>query len=163
MSTIFMTVGTTSFDDAVSAVLKEDVIEIFKESGFKHMIIQVGNTKLNLDSSITYPGFNISCYKFKNSIQDDILKADFVISHAGAGSCIEVLNAKKPLLVVVNEKLMGNHQMELANTLANLGCLRYCTISNIKEVLRMDFTLLNSPPEKNTDRFVKYLNGVMGF
>jgi UDP-N-acetylglucosamine transferase subunit ALG13 len=33
-----------------------------------------------------------------------------VVSHAGAGSVFEALGGRRPLLVVVNETLMDNHQ-----------------------------------------------------
>jgi len=38
-----------------------------------------------------------------------------------------VLAAAKPLVVVVNEKLMNNHQFELAKQFYNDGHLLYCT------------------------------------
>ena len=51
----------------------------------------------------------------------------FIHFAVGAGSCLEVLEAGKPLVVVVNEKLMDNHQIELAQQLYNDGHLLYCT------------------------------------
>ena len=42
----------------------------------------------------------------------------FYTHDIGAGSVLETLRAKKPLLVVVNEQLMDNHQMELARALS---------------------------------------------
>jgi len=47
--------------------------------------------------------------------------------YTGAGSCLEVLGANKPLVVVINEELMNNHQVELADQLSNDGHLFYCT------------------------------------
>lgn len=47
--------------------------------------------------------------------------------HTGAGSCLEVLGANKPLVVVINEELMNNHQVELADQLSSDGHLFYCT------------------------------------
>ena len=45
----------------------------------------------------------------------------------GSGSILETLKAKKPLIVVVNEKLMDNHQFELAEAFQKLNNLYYCT------------------------------------
>ena len=45
---------------------------------------------------------------------------------SGAGSVLESLGAGKSLLVVINDDLMGNHQLELAYQLSNDGHLYYC-------------------------------------
>mmetsp|Transcript_702 Transcript_702/g.1097 ORF Transcript_702/g.1097 Transcript_702/m.1097 type:complete len:242 (+) Transcript_702:72-797(+) len=75
-------------------------------------------------------------YNFKPSLAEDMEKADLIISHAGAGSIMEGLDycnrrnslaqstqsdhrleTKKKLVVVINDRLMDNHQCELAYAL----------------------------------------------
>lgn len=51
----------------------------------------------------------------------------FSVSLVGAGSCLETLEKGKPLIVVINEKLMNNHQLELAKRLHRGGHLLYCS------------------------------------
>jgi beta-1,4-N-acetylglucosaminyltransferase len=43
--------------------------------------------------------------------------------YAGAGTVLETLEARVPLVVVINDTLMGNHQLELAERLAAEGNL----------------------------------------
>jgi len=45
----------------------------------------------------------------------------------GAGSVLEALGAGRPLVVIINEELMNNHQVELADKLYREGHLHYGT------------------------------------
>ncbi|NXU02378.1 ALG13 transferase, partial [Buphagus erythrorhynchus] len=65
-------------------------------------------------------------FRFKDSLAAELQSADLVISHAGAGSCLETLEKGKPLIVVINDKLMDNHQLELAKQLHRDGYVLYC-------------------------------------
>lgn len=95
---------------------------------------------------------------------DEIDQSDLVISHAGAGSCLDVLRKRKPLLVVVNEDLMDNHQTELAEQLQREGYVRYCTCDTLQRTLEItDFGKLKPYPTPDQDRFRKYLDKCMGF
>ena len=49
----------------------------------------------------------------------------------GAGSVLETLQAGRPLVVVINELLMDNHQLELASQLAEDGHLYYATCRSV--------------------------------
>ncbi|XP_039253715.1 UDP-N-acetylglucosamine transferase subunit ALG13-like isoform X2 [Styela clava] len=122
---VFVTVGTTFFEDLVENVTSKNVIQMMQEFGYSSLIIQYGRGKFPvLPDSNNFP---CETFDYKSSITKYISDAALVISHAGAGSCLEVLAAGKPLIVVINEKLMDNHQHELAEQLNKDGHLLYCT------------------------------------
>lgn len=126
MKTVFVTVGTTSFDDLIESITCPETVQALKARGYERLVLQVGRGSL-LPAADSCPHVRLEAFRFKSSIAEDIEQADLVISHAGAGSCLEVLGAGKPLLVVVNDKLMDNHQLELARQLHMDSHLLYCT------------------------------------
>lgn len=75
-----------------------------------------------------------SNYAYKASLEPDIDAADLIISHAGSGSILEALSAHKRLVVVVNQSLMDNHQAQLADKLAQMGCLVKCVLGDAERV-----------------------------
>ena len=50
-----------------------------------------------------------------------MLKSNLVISHCGAGTILDSLRCHKPLVAVINNTLMGNHQIQMAQKFADLG------------------------------------------
>eukprot|EP01135_Chromosphaera_perkinsii_P001808 Nk52_evm77s210 gene=Nk52_evmTU77s210 len=182
---IFVTVGTTRFDDLVEKVIADPFRELAAMKGFEKMIVQAGRSDLEWlknrgkNSKCSGSGIfigddvfeqgplhsssepartrsssgkmgtqgktkliNVELYRFKPSLHEDMFSSSLVISHAGAGSCLEVLEigsqggaSRDPesskgqgtdLLVVVNDKLMDNHQLELAYHLSEE---KYCWMS----------------------------------
>lgn len=91
-----------------------------------NLSLQVGRGTV-VPEPFSTESFTLDVYRYKDSLKEDLQQADLVISHAGAGSCLESLEKGKPLVVVVNEKLMSNHQFELAKQLHKEGHLFYCT------------------------------------
>ncbi|CAG4935439.1 unnamed protein product [Parnassius apollo] len=157
----FVTVGTTRFDLLAEFITSQPILHALKQIGCKEITFQIGNSGID-PGEYEKEGIKLHLYRFKDSIQEDINKADLVISHAGAGSCLEALDANKPLLVVVNEDLMDNHQLELAEQLQVGGHLYYCTCDTLESTLgAVDFSLLTPFPKPNSSLFVKYLDDVL--
>ena len=131
---VFVTVGTTRFDSLINTVVSEDVQKVFAEKNYTDFTLQIGNSIEPVEEKERLVNVN-EIYRFKSSLETDILNCDLVISHAGAGTCLEVLGHKKPLIVVINETLMGNHQIELAQRLGNDNHLKYCTVETLAETI----------------------------
>jgi len=169
---VFLTVGTTRFDDLVDVALSHEALVLLKEHGCRQLTVQYGAGKAidaqDVDGIWKTHAIKVDCYDFKANIASDIASSDLVLSHAGAGSCIEVLTAKKPLIVVVNDKLMHNHQVELAQQLHIDGYLCYCTPNTLTDLLehldhRMTSLKPYEPIHGNMAKFVDNLKSLMGF
>ncbi|CAL9728867.1 UDP-N-acetylglucosamine transferase subunit Alg13p [Monosporozyma unispora] len=66
--------------------------------------------------------------EYSTKIQDLIEDSSLVISHAGTGSILDTLRNKtvKPLIVVVNNTLMDNHQEQIASRFQEMGYIIAC-------------------------------------
>lgn len=127
------------------------------------MTVQYGNGSFEPRTGLR-EGIKVECYRFKDSIVKDIKDADLVISHAGAGTCLEVLERKKKLIVVVNEELMDNHQTELAEKLFKEQHVFYCTPATLCRLIQtMDLSHLRCFPPGDTLTIAKFLDEVCGF
>ncbi|XP_003342343.2 UDP-N-acetylglucosamine transferase subunit ALG13 homolog isoform X1 [Monodelphis domestica] len=163
MKSVFVTVGTTSFDELVACVSSRATLQILRRLGYRKLVLQIGKGRVVPDSFASTT-FSLIVYRYKNSLKEDIKRADLIISHAGAGSCLEALEEGKPLVVVVNEKLMDNHQLELARQLHKEGYLFYCSCSTLLELLRsVDLSSLRRFPPGKPEMFSEFLDKVVGF
>lgn len=162
MKTVFVTVGTTSFDELIVNVTSSEAAQALKSRGYERLVLQVGRGSFLPDAE-SCPHIRLEAFRFKDSIADDMEQADLVISHAGAGSCLEALGARKPLLVVVNDKLMDNHQLELARQLHMDSHLLYCTCSTLTETLKaMDLSVLQPFLPGKPKIFANFLDKALG-
>jgi len=159
---IFVTVGTTEFDLLLETVTSHDVIQHFIDHGYTKLTLQKGRGKFSPPKQ-QQRKLDIECFDYKDTIACDIKDASLVISHAGAGSILETLSLRKPLIVVINEGLMDNHQYELASKMADEGYLYYCSCSNLSDTLReKDLTKLKRKKPTDPKIFGDFLNGFMG-
>jgi beta-1,4-N-acetylglucosaminyltransferase len=158
---VFVTVGTTQFDLLIETIVHDsNVIRTLVDClHIDKIILQTGNIQMPSYDNIP---ISIEHYKYKDSIENDIQQADLVISHAGAGSILQILEARKPLLVVVNEKLMNNHQFEIAHAMEEQGYLFHCTCSTLATALQKFANHKFKQYEKgNPLLFGRYLNQIM--
>ncbi|NXW16420.1 ALG13 transferase, partial [Circaetus pectoralis] len=105
-------------------------------------------------------------FRFKDSLAGGLRRADLVISHAGGGPsfCLETLEEGKPLIVVTNEKLMNNHQLELAKQLHRDGHVLYCNCRYGAATLQsMDLGGLKPYPPGQPEKWGGFLDKVVGF
>ncbi|KAK2366854.1 glycosyltransferase family protein [Trifolium repens] len=146
---VFVTVGTTSFDALVRAVDSENVKKELLVKGYTQLLIQMGRGSYVPTKSEGEGSLVVDYFTFSSSIADHLRSASLVISHAGSGSIFETLRLRKPLIVVVNEDLMDNHQSELADELANRKHL-YCASPQ---------TLHQTIADMNLDSLIPYTPG----
>jgi beta-1,4-N-acetylglucosaminyltransferase len=123
---IFVTVGTTLFDSLIESVVSEQTLVCMASHGYTRLIIQYGKGQPPLLHAIKTK-IKLECFDFKPSLQEDMLRADLIVSHAGAGTVMETLKlesqTKPTVAVVINSRLMDNHQTELAEAMGERGHL----------------------------------------
>ncbi|CBJ31146.1 beta(1,4)-N-acetylglucosaminyltransferase [Ectocarpus siliculosus] len=124
---VFVTVGTTKFDSLVQAVDNAVVLSSLCSKGFTSLTVQIGHGQHVPSFPVDQTALDCRWYRFKQTLHEDMARADVVVSHAGAGSVMEALGLGKALVVVVNRALMDNHQEELADALAQRNYLRATT------------------------------------
>lgn len=158
---VLVTVGTTKFEKLIETVSSDPVLKLLQELGYRSILFQTGTGKY---TEKTTTNMNLSYERYVDDFCGAVKRADLVISHAGAGTCLEVLQAGKPLIVVINEDLMDNHQVELAEELQERNYLFYCTCATLYETLKKkNLNVLCKYPKAKTKVFADYLDHCMGF
>uniref|UniRef100_A0A803L4Y2 Glycosyl transferase family 28 C-terminal domain-containing protein n=2 Tax=Chenopodium quinoa TaxID=63459 RepID=A0A803L4Y2_CHEQI len=163
--TVFVTVGTTLFDALVKAVDTPEVKQELYAKGYTHLLIQIGRgSYIPARSTGDNGSLAVEYFTFSSSIAESLSSASLVISHAGSGSIFESLRQHKPLIVVVNEDLMDNHQEELAEELAerkHLFCAHPQTL--YQTITSMDLDSLLPYPAGDAKPVAKLINKFLGF
>ncbi|EAY23088.1 Glycosyltransferase family 28 C-terminal domain containing protein [Trichomonas vaginalis G3] len=129
--TIVVTVGSTHFDALIKIIDSEEFINEAKKQGYDNIIAQIGAFEGEIKNLKNYQK-----YMKPNEMKESFAKADLVIGHAGAGTIMEVMALGKPLIVVVNDILMENHQTELASRLKEEGIITMSTTKQFMETFK---------------------------
>lgn len=154
---VFVTVGSTSFDNLIKTVCSPNILQCLSDEGFKKVILQIGRGTVIPDTSDI---IEVEWFRYKPSITQDVKNASLIIGHAGAGTILESLIEHKPLIAVLNDKLMHNHQTELAEEMAKEDYLAYCSCSDLLETIRRSKSFTPFTSELNT--FPTFLAELMG-
>ncbi|QFZ26266.1 putative UDP-N-acetylglucosamine transferase subunit ALG13 [Clavispora lusitaniae] len=138
-STIYLQYGNEISNN--TNVSKDFLNEVMQKS---QLIEKLGLGIVNEtnDKSVTHFSngrLSLVVFAFSSHISDYISKVDIVVSHAGTGSILDSLRLKKPLLVVSNSELMGNHQEEVAAQFEKEGFLHHITTKQLQEGYLLDY------------------------
>ncbi|CAM6127062.1 unnamed protein product [Calypogeia fissa] len=162
---VFVTVGSTLFDALVKAVTTHECLQVLQRLGFSSLVIQLGKgTFLPPKGTGEEENVEVECFTSAPDLVEQIGTAALVISHAGSGSIFETLRAGRPLVVVVNNLLMDNHQSELAEELSERKFLFCATPETLVDTLQsMDLKSLAPYPASDPSKLVKSLDQFLGF
>ncbi|KAJ1668278.1 N-acetylglucosaminyldiphosphodolichol N-acetylglucosaminyltransferase catalytic subunit alg13 [Coemansia sp. RSA 1813] len=123
---VFVTVGSTGFDDLISAINTRRFMQSLRSRGLRSLVVQYGTSEQFFglpNASSAEIGISVTAFDYASGTQKFVDRADLVISHAGAGSILDALHSHRPLIVVVNRRLMDDHQNEIALELSRAGYL----------------------------------------
>jgi beta-1,4-N-acetylglucosaminyltransferase len=126
---IFVTVGTTYFDELIREV------DRLAGEGIVHgpVIAQIGRSR--------YIPRHIQWVRYVEDMDQHYHKADLVISHGGVGTLFELLLLQKSFIAVANRSLPGDHQAQLLRVLAARGLCRCCfQVGDLEAALREQAT-----------------------
>ncbi|KAK9473622.1 uncharacterized protein V1510DRAFT_414522 [Dipodascopsis tothii] len=149
MTKLLVTVGSmTSFDGLVEAVLAPETVAALSVLGYDAIFVQYGvaaTSKAKFDALVDRlaavpPALRpaVEGLAITRDLPGLIAQCDTVVSHAGAGTIVDVLRAPgggKKLVVVANESLMDNHQTEVADALSAGGHLLRAASSRAEDVV----------------------------
>jgi beta-1,4-N-acetylglucosaminyltransferase len=142
---VLVTVGTTEFDELLQQL--DSANDLWKELeafNCKHVLIQRGRGTYLFHNFVdqrseegvftTRNGIKVEIFRFHPDLAELIYQVELVISHAGAGTVLEVSSARKLMLVVVNPTLQDNHQEELANAIVSMNSSK-CAVARLNDVM----------------------------
>lgn len=109
---VLVTVGSTGFDELVRAV--------------DHVAPELNATGLAQIGPGDYHPTNLPYERFVPSLHPLIVEADVVVSHGGAATTLEALNAGASVVSVANPDRYDDHQNDLLAELGAKGSLVWC-------------------------------------
>lgn len=165
---LFITVGSTGFDELISQVTTQTFLTSLTSLGITKVKVQYGSSEpiyIKNIQSYDGPRIDITGYKYKPSITEDMIDADIIISHAGAGNILQAARLdNKKLIVVVNKSLMDNHQYQIAQAMESRNHLLCSDTSDLlSKIEQIKSAVLDPFPKAKPALFASIVNEQMGF
>ncbi|KAH0570286.1 N-acetylglucosaminyldiphosphodolichol N-acetylglucosaminyltransferase [Spironucleus salmonicida] len=104
---VFVSVGTTKFDELIGIFSDPEFVRELKF--VKKLTIQHGKSTAPI-----LPSPHV-VFDYTDKFQEMIDESDLVVSHAAAGTRLDVISAEKPHLMLANRQLHGDHQKEMVD------------------------------------------------
>lgn len=160
---MFVTVGSTKFEEMVSAVMHPRVVSQLGAMGYTKLVVQYGNGRVVEPANLEECNIAVEAFPWKEGgISGDIRAASLVICHAGVGTVMECMRQRKCTLVVVNSALMDNHQLEVAEALERDNYITVAYPDTICDVLNQGaFRNLSVYPELDRNLFPRFLDSIV--
>lgn len=166
-SIAIVTVGSFKFDELIKAVDSEAFLDVLRTHHIHELKVQrAGGSYLPhviTDESKLGNDFRVSVVQYEDDLPLQLRTASLVISHAGAGTCLDCLIAGRRLVVVPNENLMANHQIELGMALHNAGvlfCFRHYEL--VEQLRDIQFESLRCFPDRTGPVFAQHVHRIVG-
>ena len=149
---IFVTVGSTSFDELIKKV------DELKASGFikDYVIAQVGYGKY-------VPKYIDKWFRFSRDLKRYIAQADLIITHGGAGTLYEILHLGKKAIAIMNPHAINNrelpeelHKRQMIILCEGVSSLERC----LREAMSREFKRYTPAKCKIHEVIIKYLEAL---
>lgn len=111
---IFVTVGTTYFDELVEEVDRLVDTGLIRD----RVVAQVGEGR--------YTPRNLEWFRYAPTLKPYYDQADLVIGHGGTGTVFDLLRMGKPFVAVANRALAHDHQADLLRAIDRRRWCRCC-------------------------------------
>lgn len=127
MKQMLISVGTTKFENLIKAVDTPAFYELLDKNNFSKLIVQKGRGEyhINNHTKCDLKILKVEEHSLLDNFSDVVKASDYVVAHAGAGTILESFKQKTCLISVVNDTLMDNHQVEMAEALESDNYIYY--------------------------------------
>lgn len=148
---IFVTVGTTDFDDLVRAA--DQLASTLEE----YVVMQIGHGQV--------VPLRARWFRFAPSLDEYYEAADLVITHGGFGTVTEVLSRGLRVVGVSNPDRFDRHQDQILQAFEEAGYLVWCRDladlgASVERARTAQFVRYQPPPSRIAETIRAFLNGL---